>query len=647
MHAVKYNNYPKSILMKIAKYLLLIIGIAGWLTACNKLDVPPMNIIQDNDIFNSSNGVTAYMARLYSELPIEDFKYSADQGFNNWNYIKNINTYSGEGLCSEVNGLNNGNTGYWGDAYSLIRETNYFIQTLPDYSANFSNNETQINQWIAEARFIRAYTYFALVKRYGGVPIIDSVEYYPEQSLEKLQVPRNSEEEVYDYIGHDLDFAIQHMSEASEQDGRANKYVAAALKSRAMLFAGSIARYNKTQLFDKSGKSLLGIPASKADSFFKASYDASVMLEGHYSLYNANPDKYQNYVDLFFADNSPENIFVKSYHYPDVVHSYDAIEVPYQERGAEGYGSRLNPTLNYVELFDGLPKNADGTLKNKDANGKYILYTHRMDLFANAEPRLRATVIFPGDEFRGQQIDVRRGIYTGPVAGGISPLIPEGYTGQYPATNLVTESSNSHTTYTLPDGTKMNPAGLSGVYSNGGEYTVSGFYIRKYMDPDKPQASMLLHHSDQHWIDIRYAEILLNRAEAAFELYSHGQTGADYLQDAYKCINDIRDRGGAALLASQGDVTMDVIRTERRKELAFENKLWWDIKRWRVADKEINNKTYRIINPFYAANAGAYFFDTRLEENNARFTFDPTWYYEPLSGDELTKDPKLVQNPGY
>jgi len=629
--------------MKIIKYLFIV--CISLLSACNKLNVPPLNIIKDQDIFNSVNGITAYMARMYSQLPIEDFKYSADHGFNNWNYIKNINTYSGEGVNKNVTVLTNGNTGYWADAYTLIREANYFIQTLPKYSADYNNNQTQLNQWIGEARFIRAFTYFALVKRYGGVPIIDSVQYYPGESLNELQVSRNSEEEVYDYIAQDCDSAIKYMNATSEQKGRANKYVAAALKSTAMLFAGSIAKYNQIQLFDNSGKHLLGIPANKADSFFKASYEASLLLEGHYSLYRANPDKYQNYENLFFDDNSPENIFVKYYHYPDVVHSYDALEVPFQQTGP-GYSSYLNPTLNFVELFDGLPKNADGTLKTKDANGKYILYQHRMDLFANAEPRLRATVIFPGDEFRGQQIDVRRGIYTGPVAGGISSLIPDGYTGPYSAANLVTSSSSKQTPYTLPDGTKMNPAGLSGVFTSG-VYTRTGFYIRKYMDSTKTQADMLLHHSDQHWIVFRYAEILLNRAEADYELYADGQTDVNYLQDAFNCINDIRDRAGATLLADPNELTIDTIRIERKKELAFENDTWWDIKRWRVADQEINNKIYRILNPFYAANAGEYFFDARLEENNARFTFNPIWYYEPIPGGELTKDPKLIQNPGY
>jgi hypothetical protein len=270
-----------------------------------------------------------------------------------------------------------------------------------------------------------------------------------------------------------------------------------------------------------------------------------------------------------------------------------------------------------------------------------------MGIFANAEPRLRATVIFPGDVFRSQVIDVCRGIYTGSVTNGISSLIPNGFTGTYPTTNLKTSSTSSQTPYTLPNGTTMNPAGLSGVFTGGGVCTRTGFYIRKYMNPNKAQADMALHHSDQSWIEMRYAEVLLNRAEADYELYADGKTDIDYRQDAYTCINDIRDRAGAVLLTDPNQLNINIIRIERKKELAFENKIWWDIKRWRVADLELNNKIYRILNPFYASNANAYFFDARLEENNASFTFNPLWYYEPIPAGELITNPNLIQNSGY
>jgi len=419
-----------------------------------------------------------------------------------------------------------------------------------------------------------------------------------------------------------------------------------------MLFAGSVAKYNQVVLFDANKNRVCGIPAEKANTYFKASYDASMLLEGKYSLYKkawAAGDKeaqYQNFVNLFFDASSPENVFVKQYNYPNSVHGYDAYNVPRQLMGGNGYSSEVNPTLDFVELFEGFPKNADGTIRTLDANGRYVLYNNTMDIFANAEPRLRATVILPGDVFKGESIEIRRGIYTASSAGGIQKLVSENSTSNYPTTNIVQSANANQTPYKLPNGQLMNPAGKSGVFTAEGTAAVSGFSIRKYLDPNMPTSEVLENHSDQTWIEIRYAEVLLNRAEAAFELNSAGQSG-NYQQQAFADINQIRERAGATLLTSPAELNANVIRRERRKELGFENKIWWDLRRWRTLDKEQNGTIYRTLMPFYVADAGKYLMDARLDERNVRYTFDPRWYYQEIPAGEISKSNKLIQNPGY
>ncbi|MEO3402730.1 RagB/SusD family nutrient uptake outer membrane protein [Mucilaginibacter sp. CAU 1740] len=622
-----------------------------WTTACKKLDTLPPSIISDQDVFSSAAGITAYMARMYSELPIEDFRYSPERGLNMFWIISPTSATTGEALSRDQNGSMQENTGLstWGDCYRTIRDANYFSENIGKYSSNYTAE--QVNQWLGEARFIRAATYFALVKRYGGVPLVDKVLNYPEQGIEELKIPRTSEEKIYDLISADFDYAYANLPETN-QVGRANKYVAAGFKSRAMLYAGTVAKYNQVTLVDGGGNRLCGIPATKAVTYLKAAYDAAVLLEGKYDLYKKNwaaGDKeaqYQNYVNLFYDATSGENIFVRQYHYPESVHGYDAYNVPRQLMGANGYSSEVNPTLNYVELFDGFPKNTDGTIKTT-TGGKYDLYDNTMDLFANAEPRLRATVVLPGDVLKGVSIEIRRGIYTGPTAGGISPLLPAGSTAHYPTTNMVESANASQTPYKLPNGTTMNPAGLSGYFTGDGTCSVSGFAIRKYIVPDKPTSLVLENRSDQTWIELRYAEVLLNRAEAAAELNSLGQGDKNYLQDAFTQINAIRERAGATLLTGSADLTIDVVRKERKKELGFENKQYWDMRRWRVADKEQSSTIYRTLMPFFSANDNKYFFDARLDERNSRYTFDTRWYYEQIPQSEIQKSQNLVQNPGY
>lgn len=645
--------------MKKYNIILLLLFVAS-LPACRKLDIPPKNIIQDPDIFTSSQGIQAYMARLYSELPIEDFRYSPARGLNFFWTISPASATTGEALSRDQTSAMQENFGgwnwnIWAGSYSIVRDCDYFIQTLPSYSKNFT--ATQVNAWLGEAYFVRGMTYFALVKRFGGVPIVNKVlNYKPGTSTDSLQIPRSSEKAVWDQVDSDFNFAMNNLPavNADYSDGsRANKYVAAAFESRAMLYAGSVAKYNTITLFDANRNQLCGMPSSAAAVYFQKSYDAAKMLDGQYTLYltswsatDANA-QYQNFVNLFSDASSKENLFVRKYQFPNSVHGYDAYNVPRQLMGPNGYSAEINPTLNFVELFGGLPKNPDGTLATLDANGHYNLYSNTMDLFANAEPRLRATVILPGDAFKGQNIEIRRAIYTGPSAGGISPLLPAGSKAQYPTANLVVSANAAQAPYKLPDGTLMNPAGLSGIFTGDQTCAISGFSIRKWLNPNLPTAQVMENNESQTWIEMRYAEVLLNRAEAAYELYTAGQGGAGYQQDAISVINQIRSRAGASSWTDPGTNPIDSIRIERRKELSFENKTYWDLKRWRIFAKEQNGTIYRILMPFYSSQAGKYFFDARTDERNNVYAYDQKWYYEQLPSGAISKSTNVIQNLGY
>jgi len=658
--------------------------------ACNKLDVPPTNIVQDKDVFTDA-GMLAYMAALYSRMPIEDFKYSAtegDEGFNTWNQIWLPMLNTGENANRNTNGFQNPARGYWKSGYQVIRNANYLIEQLPAYAATLT--QEKVDRWISEARFVRAFTYFALAKRYGGVPIIDQVQALNDGNIAPLQVPRNSEQEVYDFILGDLDYAIEHMREQSEQQGRANKNIAAAFKSRVALFAGSIARYAKPYVVD--GVMLNGIPAEKANDYFTQSFQAAKMIEGKYTLYKKKwsaIDKIataDNFADLFLDAESPENILVKGYFYPDAFHSFDAVYSP--PHMTSTYGDRFNPTLDFVELFEGLPKNEKGQLKTTHDDGTYVVYDDVEQLFEDCEPRLRGTVLLPGQPFKGMHTDLRRGTIEESVdpATPIQKFVGEGLTASYNANTFyathVKQSGtwNSQTPIELSTGYSINPTGLDGPTS-ANNATVTGFHGRKYLDPKITAAETQLHRSTQSWIEIRYAEILLNRAEAALELYQHGVTQVDGValqEDAANCLNQIRERAGAPLLTGSTELSADaplavgtgvgsyvlaptrglqIIRIERRKELAFEHKLWWDMLRWRTADLEVNARIWRKLNPFLFAKGavpeapdyvrGKYIFDGRFDERNARFTVATKYYYEAIPGGEIAANPKLEQNEQY
>ena len=355
---------------------------------------------------------------------------------------------------------------------------------------------------------------------------------------------------------------------------------------------------------------------------------------------------YQNMVDMFSDLTSSENIYIKEYKYPDLTHGYDAYNIPRQLMGGNGYSAGNCPTLDFVELFDGIAKNADSTIKVFDANGKYLLFDNVTDIFANAEPRLRAYVIFPGDEFKGESIEIRRGIFTGDASNGISPLrVVNGGTADYTVSGpsnynqvdaykavgafagqkslFLSQDGSTHETVVLSDGTIMNGGGKSGPFTSDGTGAMTGFTVRKWLNPNMPQALVLEAHSDQPFVLMRYAEILLNAAEAASELTLAGDAapaGDNYQQIAFDAITGIRERAGAYPLTSISDLSgqegLKIIRKERKKELAFENKTLWDIRRWRTQHSDILNgftqsdgAFYKGLYPFYSSKTGKYFFD--------------------------------------
>ena len=450
---------------------------------------------------------------------------------------------------------------------------------------------------------------------------------------------------------------------SSPEQGRVNKNVAYGLKARAMIYAGSIAKYNDVNFRDaKTGDRVCGMDPSLARDFFLQAYEAAKAISG-YKLYKdewkADDKKaqYTNYCHIFNNVTNSEVMLAREFSYPDDVHGYNAYNVPHQLRGGNGYSSETNPTLDFVEMFDGLQKDANGHIDVYNADNTYKLYDDPMDLFKDAEPRLRANVVFPNDVMSGQNIEIWRGIYTAQDAstGKINRLISDGETRTYQSipevdAKIVYSSNDSQTPYTLHNGNTMNPAGRSGYFTGSGDCALSGFSVRKYISETLTDDNTLENHDDDPWIELRYAEVLITEAEAAAELASYGDNSK--LNEGYECINQIRERAGANLLSDDEkngvDNFIQVVRKERRKELAFENKIWWDLKRWRVIDKEQNNRRWRVLMPFYADHAGKWFFDARYDEGNRIYTFDTRWYYQEIPSNAISSSNNLIiQNPGY
>ena len=598
--------------MRINKILVSALVMALSFYSCDYLDVPPINIIQDDAIFNSESGITSYMTTLYYDLPIEDFRYT-QQGFNvsgkGQGRLPNV---SGEAMCSSSDDISTIGDGTWWGCwdYGKIRRVNYFLKNFPAYKSNFQNT-VLADAWMGEAHFIRAYCYFAMVKRYGGVPILREPQEYVGD-IESLKVPRDTEKACYDFIAEDLDEAFRLLPDNEEilGKGRATKYAALALKSRAMLYAGSIARYGTVDL-----NGLVGIDKALANDYFEVAYKAVKELEKskRFSLYRKNSDKEKNFAELFLAEDSPENIFCKYFQRNVNAHGWDVYFVPYQYRG-NGFSSNMNPTLEFVEMFE----HKDGTPANFAERAKNTYFDDPSELFQNMDARFGGSIIYPNAIFKGEPCSIQKG------------LIIEDGSKKENATNY------EEAVYTANDGQVYHIVGKSGSGNYSGNMT--GFFMRKYLNENMPQSEVIENYSEQPWIEFRYAEALLNGAEAAVEMGQH-------LDDALLWINDIRSRADIKQL-SLSDLTVDKVRHERRIELAFENHTYWDLRRWRIADKEIETKQYTGLCPYFDINKQKYIFE-EVAANKYYYTFDVKMYYERIPDGEIAKNEKLKQNPYY
>ncbi len=178
--------------------------------------------------------------------------------------------------------------------------------------------------------------------------------------------------------------------------------------------------------------------------------------------------------------------------------------------------------------------------------------------------------------------------------------------------------------------------------------TKTGYYLRKYMDDAYPLQNPWGNAGFHPWIYLRYAEILLNFAEAANEAGGADVVPAGSTMSARQAINLIRARPGVNMPALAGGLSQsqmrDAVRYERRVELAFEEHRFYDVRRWKIADVTENKPAGGVI---ITKTAGGTFTYTPKVALDGR-SFQTKHYWLPIPRTEIqASGDKLQQNPGY
>ena len=578
--------------MKSLKNKILVTSIILLLSGCyDPFDLTRNDIISDDVVFDNPNLADAFLFDLYDRA-----QFHIKSGNGNLN-MGLISSYGGESRnygvswqtpYTQVVDVDYNENGLQGKAldyydYALIRECNQMITKLPQ-----SKNLTQyfIDSRVAEARFIRAHAYFEMVKRFGGIPLITDV--VPIQgNYDEIYRERNSEKEIYDFISSEMDDISEVLPAFAIEEGRITKWTALALKSRALLYAGSVANFGSEQL-----NGLLGFPSSEASKYYLESLNASreIIQSGIFSLYRKFNDPVENFSNLFIDEtDNPEIIFSEKYDYESgKSHQWDALAQP------AGFG--FNWSSNYpvyletLEQFDFI----DGTSGKVDRD----MYDDNTPIdpswyFEMRDPRMRASIFYPGSNFKGGTVFFHRSM-RGSLEG-------------WPQSGL---------------------SKLTGSMA-------TGLLIRKRTNPDTPDAT----RSSTDYIVYRYGEVLLNYVEASY--YLNDPNG-----DMESIMNEIRDRAGMPLLA-KSEITENKIRQERKCELAFEDHVFWDLRRWRIAVEELNNVRRHRLHYRFNANNETYTMEMADGDLGGVRLHPERNYYYALGLSRLADNPKLIENPGY
>lgn len=624
--------------------------------------IDPLDKISGPDLLSNPDGLNTLLANIYYNIPMEDFNYRFNAGFNRrgWGggmgelsplefFTDNAGRSSGTGI-----GPNNGGN-YW--PYAEIRTVNLFLENLDIVKANNTISENEYNRLKSEAHFARAYMYFGLVKRKGGVPIITETldKYYDGGESAGLYIPRSTEEETWNFVLDECDKAAQYLPEqVSPADGiyRASKYAALALKSRAALHAASLAKYwNRAPLSTGSeavSEGLVGLKSSLADKYYKESIDASeaIINSGRFALYMPDPatpeEAALNYQNLFQTTNTPEFIFGKAYAGEtfDSSHNFEEFYSPHQAATGFHKDTRYSITLDLVDMYEDLNSNGlSAAVKtrtdeveneyvanpaNLDINLPFIKYSDPTDIFKLKDPRFHATVLYNGSMFRNVRMIMQAGL-----------IDQEG--GVHVYTNDSFDGKDGKTYWSLGSESGAQATGFFGMdNSDNTNYTTTGFSVKKFLIPGAAPASKENGSSTVPWIDFRLAEIYLNYAEATIE---NGSGNGDAAK-AQQYVNAIRHRAG---LSGNVPLTLENVKKERRVELALENHRMWDLVRWREFHTvfENRNKRHALLPMLDLRETTPKYIFVRAnwihDENGGGQTFQPTNYYQSIPNTNINK----------
>jgi len=499
----------------------------------------------------------------------------------------------------------------WQTCYKQIRAANVFLANV-DMSPMSESAKTRYK---AEARFMRAWYYFILLRHYGGVPLLGDVV-YTNDDIDNINMTRSSFADCVDYIASECRAAAVELPNrrAGYMFGHASAGSCMGLLSRLYTYVAS-PLYNGTTITDDPRlKPLLGYEQASQERWKDAiEASRSVIASGNWEVYSRHRDNNGNAEPGWgFYANFQAYDFAHLTDGTNMTHQYGAFashiftwvrqknhdrENMFSPVSAGGNGNGGYPTHDLAICFPMKDGAAPGSGKyNYDALNPGV----------NRDPRFDNTIVYNGRRIR---------------AGGDANALISTFMGA---------------------GSTMDA-----IYQG----TRTGYFIRKMCHRDA--AGNYVNDVGQYYSLIRYEEILLNYAEAVNEYYGPDYTEqfGDRLIGPYEVLRILRERAGIeagndgnyGLKAGMSqDEMREAIRLERRIELAFEGHRFFDVRRWKIADKTENAMTHGFEITKKLDGTISY----RVVNVRQR-VFRTAMYFWPIPYKEVVRSEDLLQNPYY